>query len=636
MIAEETTAVAPPSRKTPRGRTSPWLAVLGTLALITACSLAKAFLVPIALAALITFLMSPVVGWLERRIGRVPAVLGTVAVVFLLLTGATWGLLRQLDGLSNDLPTFRATLLSKVSQLRSLSRNRTVEELRKTIDTVQRDLSTPPEEMRSARVVVAESAAEYGPFAMFGPVLGLAAPAGLVITLVIFMLLERRDLVDRLVGLAGRRQLVVTVAALDEAGHRVARQLLMQLLVNAIYGVVAGVGLWLLGLPYAAVWAALGAMLRFLPYIGPIIGVVTPIVIAVAALDGWRPALQVTALMLALEVFTNLVLETVLYAGAAGVSQVGLLVSVGFWTWLWGAPGLAMAVPLTVCLVVVGRHVPGLEYLATLMSDAPPLSPSHTFYQRLLADDRGESGDLVRKHVATAPPRTVFDALVLPALIHAETDRLQGRLDLARQQRFVSAVREMLVEVSSVVREAEAEAAAEEPPVDPAAVAPVTPVRLLGYGTADQLNDVALDAFARMVDDLPIETERLSNLLASEVIQRVRDGGYPVVCIAALPPGRPARTRHLVRRLREASPEVTIVVGRWGAAAPGDRAVLRDAGADHVGFTLDDSRRFLRDYLLRRPPAPASTGPPVKGVREAAASGRHPQAPPTAVSARGA
>lgn len=589
------------ARTAARVMTSAWLAVLGTLAVIAALALAKRLLVPIAFAALITFLMSPVVGWLERRIGRIPAVLGAVAVVFVLMAGSSWALLRQLDGLSGDLPQFRVTLLAKLSHLRSLSRNRTMEELRKTIETVQRDLNEPSEPGRSVRVVVAETAAAQGPFAVLGPVLGVAASAGLVTALVIFMLLERRDLVDRLVQLAGRRQMVLTVTALDEAGERVARQLLMQLLVNVIYGVVSGLGLWLLGVPYPLVWAALGAMLRFVPYVGPIVGVTTPIVIAVAALDGWRPALEVTALMLGLEVFTNLVLETVLYAGAAGISQVGLLVSVTFWTWLWGAPGLVMAVPLTVCLVVVGRHVPGLEYLATLMSDAPPLSPSHTFYQRLLAADSGESAELIEKYVAVEPPRTVFDALIVPALIHAETDRMQGRFEITRQQRFVTTAREMLAAAAIRVRDAETRAAKDAPPEDapPARLAP--PVRMLGYGMNDQLDELALEAFAHMIDDLPIAVERLANLLVSEVTQHVREGSYGIVCIADLPPSRASRTRHLVRRLREASPDVAIVVGRWGGASPDDRTTLHEAGADHVGLTLDDTRRYLRDYLVRHP-----------------------------------
>ena len=193
--------------------------------------------------------------------------------------------------------------------------------------------------------------------------------------MVIFMLLERRHLRDRLIGVVGLGQLAVTTKALDEAGARVSRQLLMQSLVNLIYGLAAGVGLYFLGVPYPWVWAVLGAVLRFIPYLGPALGAGAPILVSLAALQGWAGPLWVMGLFLALELFTNLVLETVLYAGAAGISSVALLASVAFWTWLWGPLGLLMATPLTVCFVAIGKHVPGLEMVGMIAANTPGLSP---------------------------------------------------------------------------------------------------------------------------------------------------------------------------------------------------------------------------------------------------------------------
>ena len=209
------------------------------------------------------------------------------------------------------------------------------------------------------------------------------------------MLLERRDLRDRLIGLFGHGRLAITTKAIDEAGTRVSRQLLMQSLVNLVYGIAAGVGLSFLGVPYPLLWASLGAALRFIPYVGPVLAAGAPILVSLAALEGWTGPLEVIALFVVLELFTNLVLETVLYAGAAGVSQVALLMSVAFWTWLWGPLGLLMATPLTVCLVVLGKHVPGLEFVGMLMADTPALAPEHGYYQRLLARDQGEAADLI-------------------------------------------------------------------------------------------------------------------------------------------------------------------------------------------------------------------------------------------------
>ena len=177
----------------------------------------------------------------------------------------------------------------------------------------------------------------------------------------------------------------------------------MQSLVNAIYGVVAGLGLYFLGVPYALVWGMLGAALRFVPYLGPVLGAGAPILVSLAALPGWTGPLSVLGMFIVLELFTNLVLETVLYAGAAGVSQVALLISVAFWTWLWGPLGLLMATPLTVCLVVLGKHVPGLAFVGTLMADTPPLAPDYGYYQRLLARDPGEAADLIERHIKNEP-----------------------------------------------------------------------------------------------------------------------------------------------------------------------------------------------------------------------------------------
>ena len=282
-------------------------------------------------------------------------------------------------------------------------------------------------------MVTSEPVADFTGFSWLGPIVGPVGTAGLVLAMVIFMLLERRDLRDRLIGLFGHGQLTVTTKAFDEAGTRVSRQLLMQSLVNLVYGIAAGIGLYVLDVPYPLVWAALGAALRFIPYVGPVIGAGAPILVSLAALPGWTGPLWVVGLFVVLELFTNLVLETVLYAGAAGVSQVALLVSVAFWTWLWGPLGLLMATPLTVCLVVLGKHVPGLEFVGTLMADTPALAPEYGYYQRLLARDQSEAADLIEQYIKTEAPRSVYDALLLPALNYAERDRLEQRLSLGRR-----------------------------------------------------------------------------------------------------------------------------------------------------------------------------------------------------------
>jgi hypothetical protein len=443
-------------------------------------------------------------------------------------------------------------------------------------------------------VIRTEHLAGYSTFAWLGPVVGPLGTAGLVVAMVIFMLLERRDLRDRLIGLFGHGRLTVTTKAFDEAGTRVSRQLLMQSLVNLVYGIVAGLGLYFLGVPYPLVWATLGAALRFIPYIGPVVGASAPILVSLAALEGWVGPLWVMSLFVLLELFTNLVLETVLYAGAAGVSQVALLASVAFWTWLWGPLGLLLATPLTVCVVVLGKHVPGLEFVGLLMADKPALAPEYGYYQRLLARDQSEAADLIERHIKTQPPRSVYDALLLPALGYAERDRLEQRLSLEEEATLIEATRELLTDAAQSIRSLHPEPPA--PPDDPLLPEPREPLRVLGHAVNGVADELALGMLAHAVDDLPVAVEMTSTrLLASELVALVKAQGVFVVCLADLPPSPPSKTRYLVKRLHAALPDVRIIVGRWGPPALADEStqVLRDAGAVLVASTLAETRTYL-------------------------------------------
>jgi predicted PurR-regulated permease PerM len=573
----------------------PWVTFAGCVLVIAVLYWAQAVLVPIALAILLTFVLTPPVTWLERWIGRVPAVLAAVTLVFLILGLAGWGLARQMDHLAGDLPGYRVNILAKIADVRGAGTGGSVEKLQDTIEDIKTDLgkSDAPRGTVSRPVVVtSELVTGFSIFTWLGPVVGPLGTAGLVLAMVIFMLLERRDLRDRLIALFGHGQLTVTTKAFDEAGHRVSRQLLMQSLVNVVYGIAAGLGLYLLGVPYALVWAALGAALRFIPYLGPVLGAGAPILVSLAALQGWAGPLGVVALFVVLELFTNLVLETVLYAGAAGVSQVALLMSVAFWTWLWGPLGLLMATPLTVCLVVLGKHVPGLEFVGTLMADTPALAPEYGYYQRLLARDQGEAADLLERHIKTEPPRSVYDALLLPALNYAERDRLEQRLSADEETAVIDATRELMADVAASIQRLQPAA----PPEESSLPGPREPLRVLGYATNGMADEVALAMLAHLVDDLPIAIEiTRTRMQASELVALVQAQHVSVVCLADLPPSPPSKTRYLVKRLHAAAPEVRILVGRWGPSTLADESthVLREAGATLVASTLAETRTYL-------------------------------------------
>jgi predicted PurR-regulated permease PerM len=584
-----------------RIRWQPWLMFGGCVLAVAVLNWAEAVLIPVALASLLTFVLTPPVSHLQRWLGRVPAVLLVVALLFTVLGAAGWAVATQATRLIADLPQYRDNIRQKVADIRGAGRGGAVEEVQETLKDIQQEMADPSERGAGEQPVIVQSGeagTRWSLPAWLGAALGPLSTAGLVVILVIFMLLEREELRGRVIGLIGHGHLAVTTKALDEAGRRVGRQLLMQALVNAIYGAGAGIGLWALGVPYPMLWAALGAALRFVPYLGPFVAAGAPILVSLAVLPGWAQSLWVVGLFLGLELFTNLVLETVLYAGAAGVSQTALLIAVAFWTWLWGPMGLLLATPLTVCLVVMGKHVPGLAFLSTLMAAAPALAPDVSFYQRLLARDQSEASDLVERHVLSQPPETVYDALLLPALNYAERDRLEGRLTAEEEGIVLEELRELLRDLASdgeAARAAHAGAAATAHAGDSAPRGDKATV--LAYAANGAADELALRMLGQLLADHGVSLEVAgSRTLPSEILATVRQRACPLVCIADLPPSPPSRSRYIVKKLHGVVPDATIVVGRWAppALADDDSRALADAGAHHVGTTLLETRDRLR------------------------------------------
>jgi predicted PurR-regulated permease PerM len=596
-----------------------WVRFAGCVLVVAVLYWAQAVLVPVALAVLITFVLSPPVTVLQRWVGRVPAVLAVVLLVFTVLGLAGWAVATEMSYLAGDLPRFRVNIQQKIADIRGASSGSPVQQVEQTVKDIQNQIApseSPSGNTREPVVVRSQQTSTFAALSSWlGPALGPLSTAGFVITLVIFMLLEREELRGRIIGLVGSGHLAVTTKAFDEAASRVSRQLLMQTLVNSIYGVVIGTGLWWIGVPYPLLWAALGAALRFVPYLGPIAAAVGPILISLAALPGWTPSLSVVSLFVAVELFTNLVLETILYAGAAGVSQVALLVAVAAWTWLWGSMGLLLATPLTVCLVVLGKHVPGLEFLSTLMADSPALSPDVSYYQRLLARDQSEAAEIVHSHLASQPMDGVYDALMLPALNYAERDRLEGRLQEEEERGIIEATRELLTDVETLRRALQSASVsdADADGASPVAEPPRKPVEVLTYPANGEGDAIALQMLGQLVEPDTIRLHVPSvRLLSSEIVDLARTRHARLICIADLPPSPPSRTRYLIRKLRSELPDTTILVGRWAPPelADDDRALLLDAGANHIAVTLIETRDQLRTLAVHERQRGGSPTPP--------------------------
>jgi hypothetical protein len=280
------------------------------------------------------------------------------------------------------------------------------------------------------------------------------------------------------------------------------------------------------------------------------------------------------------------------YAGVAGVSQVALLVAVAFWAWLWGPLGILLATPLTVCLAVMGKYVPGFEFVSTLISDEPVLEPDVSYYQRLIAGDQAEAIEIAERYADEHPPESTYDAIMLPALTYAERDRALGRLSAEEERAVIEASRDLLADAP--VRALEQEVASG---------AGVGAIRVLGVPANSEGDVVALRMLADLVAGTSVSLElRPGHLLTAEIVDEVQREAYRAVCIADLPPSAPSKSRNLAKRLRAIAPDLPILVGRWAPPALADDSdeALRAAGATHVSAMLIESR----DYLVSLFPAP--------------------------------
>ncbi len=417
----------------------------------------------------------------------------------------------------------------------------------------------------------------------------------MALVLVVFMLLKREGLRNRLIRLMGHGRLTVATKAVDDAGQRISRFLLMQLIINGGFGVVLTIGLFLIQMPHALVWGFLAALLRYVPYLGSWITSAVLVALSLAIFPGWLQPLLILGFIVVLELVTANIVEPRLFGHSIGVSEVALLVAAAFWAFLWGPIGLVLSSPLTVCLVVLGKYVPQLEFLDVILGDEPSLSADVSYYQRLLARDQDEAAQLVLTQAKTFPPEQVYDRLLVPALNYVKQDRAHDDLTEADEQFVLRATREIVEDLGE--RQTAAAALAEEE----GSKAPSScKVRILGCPGHDDADALALEMLRQLLDPARWEMEVLSiDMLSAESVAQAGDKEPAVVCIGALPPGGLAHTRYLCKRLRLRLPAARIVVGRWGLKddLEQNQEQLREAGADRVETTLLETRTHLSTWL---------------------------------------
>jgi hypothetical protein len=411
----------------------------------------------------------------------------------------------------------------------------------------------------------------------------------MVLVLVIFMLIQQRELIGRIIRLFGYERMAATTRLLDEAGTRISRYLLTQSIINGSFGLGIGIGLAVIGLPFALALGSLAAVLRFLPYVAAWLAALVPLVLSLAVFDGWTRPLLILGLFVVTELTVAFVVEPLLYGRSAGVSAIALLVGAAFWTWLWGPIGLALATPLTVCLVVGARAVAGLEFIEVLMSDDPPVEPCLTFYQRLLAGDAREAAAVIAETAHRVSLEDVFDAIVAPAIARARLDRESDQLTREEYAHMLEMIRELIEEAP--LGKLEEGTAADAP----------TPVltQIAGCAARDEADGLALLMLGRLLarDGCALHIAPAGGLVG-EAMAAVDATPPALVCVAAVGNGGRRRMRHLVKRLRQSQPDTPILAARWGAGHSSDmRADLAATGADDVAISLAEARTEILRLL---------------------------------------
>ena len=601
------------------------LTLISFAVIIAALYFGKELLLPVALAVLLSFVLKPLVTALERiRIGRVPAVILVTIFAFSLIAGVAWMATSQVARLSEELPNYKQNLIEKIRNVRGRTGGQ-IEEAKEALDDIGKELTEgekqasqdppanaedrswipwpihqPAEEKLPAKgasskdddeEAVAVKVVELPPSPLsqvknwLGPLVAPLSTAGLVIVLVIFILIKREDLRNRVLSLIGRSRFYATTEAIDEATRRLSAYLRMQLLINMIYGVVMAVGLSLIGIPNALLWGTVGMLLRFLPYVGPWIAASMPILLSLSITHGWTQPLLTVGLFIALELVVNNVLEPWLYGSSAGVSSFGVIVAAIFWTWLWGPIGLVLAVPLTVCLVVLGNYVPQLKFISVLLGDRSSLLPHEQLYQRFLTANDFEASRFADEYLSQNSLATFYDQVVSPALQVAEIDRHFHRLS-ERQEELVGRSAQELVE--------ELHDRPSFRPPTPASDAP----RVLCVPTQNMADQVTAEMLAQLlgIDGCPAETRTL-DLLVSELVQQVQQDQFDAVAISFVPPFGTRKAKYLCQRLRQAMPALHIaVVAVARKKLSRTRRKLVASGANVVSFQLSDATSKLRSY----------------------------------------
>ena len=582
------------------------LIFFATLAVIVAIlSLAKSVLVPVALAVLLVFCLTPLVRYVQRRgLRRRPAVVLVAGVAFVVLGSLVLSILSQFVTLADELPHYEKILVQKIESTKG-SKPTAFEQVVNTTKRVTKKLSgeeTPvakkagqsaetEDNKKDPLPVMIQS--DLGGLLSFyastvAEVIQIVASIGLVVILVITMLMYREELRDRFIRLTGSGRLAITTKALDEAARRISDYLLRKSIVNAVYGLALSLLLFALGVPFAILWGVLLMVLRFIPGLGIWLSAAPPLILSLIAFESWWPMILVAGFLLLAEIICLNIVEPIFVGPQIGLMPVATMVSLTFWTWLWGPVGLLLAIPITVCLSVLGKHVEPLAFLTVLLSDQPAMSISLRYYQRLLAADEDDAAEIVQEYLSKNDQDSIYDSLLLPALIHAQDNVIHGEISPTDQEFFFRTTSEILDDLSL---SREKEVVSENSPLLQIRNVVGVPVQNEGDALALQMVEQRL---SRHVSKIRCCSP---GLLTAEVVDWVAAQQPSVVCIASIGPKGAAQTKFLCKRLSTCHPNLKIIVARFDRE--GEESSIIHELKKLESVTIRTTVSEVRDDLLK-------------------------------------
>jgi len=561
-------------------------AVVTTAVILCLLYIGRVVVIPIAMAIFFTYVLAPVVAFLQRRkLGRTPATIMTVAAAVGLFLGTSFLITHQLANLTKTVTANGNIIKAKVASLRSSILGTADSPLTNLMDDLEKMMN--PNEEQGTRVVFEPRQSAWTPSmnTILGPATEAFGQAAFSFVLVVFMLLSKTDLGDRLLRLLGEHQMTATTRAMNDASERVSSYLFHQFIINSAFGLIVAIGLYAIGMQYSLLWGFLITLMRYVPYIGTWLGVIPPAIFAFATSPDWSLSIGTVGIVLGLEILVNNFVEPRIYGKSLGVSEVAQLVSAAIWSFLWGPIGLILSSPITTCLLVLGRHAPPFHFLEVLLGNTPPLTPTQSLFQRLATKDQDEAMQTMKLALADRDPETVFDEVFLPALTQLKASRMTGQIDNEEDARIMALTREVLDEVLDEIRE--------KPTGEEEFVERIRVVACPAQDEFDQLSLVVMTSCLKPTYwDVRIHSVKK---LVSEMLSDIAEFDPQVILIGSLPPGGVAHGRYLLKRLRQKFPDAQIVMGRWND--PDFNAEeWKAAGCDAITSSLREALKHMNSW----------------------------------------